>query len=72
MPDMMTLIERVQQRLQTVLDPNTQQAFAIGKTIKQLQLSDGQLRFKVELPYPAQSQHASIGELLKQARLTLT
>ena len=42
--------------LQTVTDPNTGKDFVTSKSIKNLQITDGDVAFDVELGYPAKSQ----------------
>ena len=50
--------------LQTVLDPNTGKDFVSGKTLKNLQITSGDVSFDVELGYPAKSQIAGIRKML--------
>ena len=42
--------------LSTVIDPNTGKNFVASKSIKNLQVTDGDVAFDVELAYPAKSQ----------------
>ncbi|MDP3204853.1 MAG: iron-sulfur cluster assembly protein, partial [Hydrogenophaga sp.] len=42
--------------LQAVIDPNTGRDFVTSKALKNLQTTDGDVAFDVELGYPAKSQ----------------
>ena len=48
--------DQLQQALSTVIDPNTGKDFIASKSIKNLQVNDGDVAFDVELAYPAKSQ----------------
>jgi ATP-binding protein involved in chromosome partitioning len=57
--------------LQTVLDPNTGKDFVSTKALRNLQVSEGDVSFDVELGYPAKSQLALIRKLLIAAAKTV-
>ena len=48
--------DQLLQALSSVIDPNTGKDFVTSKSIKNLQLTDGDVAFDVELGYPAKSQ----------------
>eukprot|EP01036_Dinobryon_divergens_P038129 gene38129-49995_t len=48
--------DQLRQALATVIDPNTGKDFVTSKSIKNLQVSDADVAFDVELAYPAKSQ----------------
>ena len=48
--------DQLLQALATVIDPNTGKDFVASKCIKNLQVTDGDVAFEVELGYPAKSQ----------------
>ena len=48
--------DQLLQALATVIDPNTGKDFINSKSIKNLQVTDGDVAFDVELAYPAKSQ----------------
>ena len=48
--------DQLLQALATVIDPNTGKDFVTSKSIKNLQISDADVAFDVELGYPAKSQ----------------
>ncbi|MDB5890386.1 MAG: iron-sulfur cluster carrier protein ApbC [Polaromonas sp.] len=48
--------QAVMNALQTVIDPNTGKDFVTAKAVKNLQITDSDLAFDVELGYPAKSQ----------------
>ncbi len=50
--------------LTTVLDPNTGKDFVSSKSLKNLQISGGDVSFDVELAYPAKSQFAAFRKSL--------
>ena len=50
--------DQLLQALTTVIDPNTGKDFVSSKSIKNLQVTDGDVAFDVELGYPAKSQIA--------------
>lgn len=53
--------------LQTVTDPNTGKDFVSTKSIKNLQVQDGDVSFDLELGYPAKSQHPALRKALVSA-----
>lgn len=53
--------------LQTVTDPNTGKDFVSTKSIKNLQVQDGDVSFDLELGYPAKSQHPALRKALVAA-----
>ncbi len=53
--------------LQTIVDPNTGKDFVSSKTIKNMVITDTEMTFDLELPYPAKSQFGQFQELLKEA-----
>ncbi|MES1977924.1 MAG: iron-sulfur cluster carrier protein ApbC [Pseudomonadota bacterium] len=57
--------------LQTVLDPNTGKDFVHSKALKNLQITDGDVSFDVELGYPAKSQMAAFRKSLIAAAKTV-
>ena len=57
--------------LQTVVDPNTGKDFVSTKALKNLQLSDGDVSFDVELGYPANSQIPGFRKALIAAARTV-
>ncbi|HRP96954.1 MAG TPA: iron-sulfur cluster carrier protein ApbC [Rhodocyclaceae bacterium] len=59
--------ESITETLKTVVDPNTGKDFVSSRCIKNLAVSGGEVRFTVELGYPARSQLAHIRELLGNA-----
>lgn len=63
--------ETVTQALKTVIDPNTGKDLVSTRCIKNLAVSGGDVRFDVELGYPARSQHLKIRELIDAALATL-
>ncbi|MFN5939950.1 MAG: iron-sulfur cluster carrier protein ApbC [Polaromonas sp.] len=56
--------DQLLQALATVIDPNTGNDFVISKSIKNLQVTEGDVAFDVELGYPAKSQIASFRKSL--------
>ena len=50
--------------LTTVIDPNTGKDFVTSKSIKNLQITDADVAFEVELGYPAKSQFAAFRKSL--------
>jgi ATP-binding protein involved in chromosome partitioning len=58
--------------LQTVVDPNTGKDFVSTKTLKNLQVNDGDVSFDVELGYPAKSQIPGFRKALIAAARTVT
>ena len=57
--------------LSVVLDPNTGKDFVGTKSVKNLQITDGDVAFDVELGYPAKSQHAALRKALVAAARTV-
>ncbi|MGJ7580729.1 iron-sulfur cluster carrier protein ApbC [Variovorax sp. RHLX14] len=57
--------------LSAVLDPNTGKDFVGTKSVKNLQINDGDVAFDVELGYPAKSQHAALRKALVAAARTV-
>jgi len=52
--------EGLMEALKAVQDPNTGKPFAATRSLKNLQVSEGDVSFDLELGYPARSQHAAI------------
>jgi len=59
--------EGLMDALKAVQDPNTGKAFAATRSLKNLQVSVGDVSFDLELGYPAKSQHAAIRKALVAA-----
>jgi ATP-binding protein involved in chromosome partitioning len=59
--------ESVTETLKTVVDPNTGKDFVSSRCVKNLAVANGEVRFTVELGYPAKSQLAAIRKLLTDA-----
>ena len=59
--------QTVTEALKQVLDPNTGKDFVAGRSIRNLAVEGGTVRFDVELGYPAKSQHEPIRALLANA-----
>jgi ATP-binding protein involved in chromosome partitioning len=53
--------------LKAVADPNTGKEFVASRSLKNLQISEGDVSFDLELGYPARSQHAAIRKALVAA-----
>jgi len=53
--------------LKAVADPNTGKQFVATRSLKNLQVSEGDVSFDLELGYPAKSQHAAIRKALVAA-----
>jgi ATP-binding protein involved in chromosome partitioning len=53
--------------LKAVADPNTGKEFVASRSLKNLQISEGDVSFELELGYPARSQHAAIRKALVAA-----
>ena len=56
--------DQLLQALAAVIDPNTGKDFVSSKLIKNLQVTDSDVAFDVELPYPAKSQFAAFRKSL--------
>ena len=56
--------DQLLQALATVIDPNTGKDFVASKSIKNLQITDGDVAFDVELGYPAKSQFSAFRKSL--------
>ncbi|MDP9604185.1 iron-sulfur cluster carrier protein ApbC [Variovorax gossypii] len=63
--------EGLMEALKAVQDPNTGKAFAATRSLKNLQVSEGDVSFDLELGYPAKSQHAAIRKELVAAAKAL-
>jgi ATP-binding protein involved in chromosome partitioning len=63
----MSLNEQIATALRAVADPNTGKDFVSTKSLRNLQVADGNVSFEVELAYPAQSQHAALRQALADA-----
>jgi len=63
--------EGLMDALKAVADPNTHKEFAATRSLKNLQVSDGDVSFDLELGYPAKSQHAAIRKALVAAAKTV-
>jgi len=59
--------EGLMDALKAVQDPNTGKPFAATRSLKNLQVSEGDVSFDLELGYPARSQHAAIRKELVAA-----
>jgi ATP-binding protein involved in chromosome partitioning len=57
--------------LKSVTDPNTGKEFAAARSLKNIQIADGDVAFDLELGYPAKSQHAAIRKALVAAAKTV-
>jgi ATP-binding protein involved in chromosome partitioning len=53
--------------LKSVADPNTGKEFVATRSLKNLQIAEGDVSFDLELGYPAKSQHAAIRKALVAA-----
>ncbi|MBT2335570.1 iron-sulfur cluster carrier protein ApbC [Variovorax paradoxus] len=56
--------------LKAVADPNTGKNFVATRSLKNLQISEGDVSFDLELGYPARSQHAAMRKALVAAAKT--
>ena len=56
--------DQLLQALSSVIDPNTGKDFVTSKSVKNLQISDGDVAFDVELGYPAKSQFSAFRKSL--------
>jgi len=57
--------------LKAVADPNTGKEFVASRSLRNLQVSEGDVSFDIELGYPAKSQHATIRKALVAAAKTV-
>jgi ATP-binding protein involved in chromosome partitioning len=57
--------------LKSVADPNTGKEFVATRSLKNLQIAEGDVSFDLELGYPAKSQHAAIRKALVAAAKTV-
>jgi len=57
--------------LKAVADPNTGKEFVASRSLRNLQVSEGDVSFDIELGYPAKSQHAAIRKALVAAAKTV-
>ncbi|MEJ1167664.1 iron-sulfur cluster carrier protein ApbC [Variovorax sp. CCNWLW235] len=62
--------EGLMDALKAVQDPNTGKDFVATRSLKNLQISDGDVSFDLELGYPAKSQHAALRKALVAAAKT--
>ena len=63
--------EGLMDALKAVADPNTGKNFVATRSLKNLQISDGDVSFDLELGYPAKSQHAAMRKALVAAAKTV-
>lgn len=63
--------EALQQALKSVLDPNTGKDFVSARALKNVQISEGDVSFDIELGYPAKSQAAALRKSLVAAAKTV-
>ncbi|AGU51303.1 ATPase-like protein, ParA/MinD family [Variovorax paradoxus B4] len=59
--------EGIMDALKAVADPNTGKNFVATRSLKNLQISEGDVSFDLELGYPAKSQHAAMRKALVAA-----
>ncbi|MBL8439246.1 MAG: iron-sulfur cluster carrier protein ApbC [Zoogloeaceae bacterium] len=59
--------DQVTEALKAVVDPNTGKDFVSARAIKGVQVQGDQVRFSVELGYPAKSQHEPVRAMLDAA-----
>ncbi|QNK69011.1 iron-sulfur cluster carrier protein ApbC [Variovorax sp. PAMC26660] len=59
--------EGLMDALKSVADPNTGKEFVASRSLKNLQIAEGDVSFDLELGYPAKSQHAAIRKALVAA-----
>ena len=57
--------------LASVLDPHTSKSFVAARAVKNVQISEGDVAFDVELGYPARSQHAALRRAFVAAARTV-
>ncbi|MBD9662838.1 ATP-binding protein involved in chromosome partitioning [Variovorax beijingensis] len=63
--------EGIMDALKAVADPNTGKNFVATRSLKNLQISEGDVSFDLELGYPAKSQHAAMRKALVAAAKTV-
>jgi len=63
--------EGLMDALKAVQDPNTGKDFVATRSLKNLQISDGDVSFDLELGYPAKSQHPAMRKALVAAAKTV-
>ncbi|MFS2102075.1 iron-sulfur cluster carrier protein ApbC [Variovorax sp. Varisp85] len=63
--------EGLMDALKAVADPNTGKEFVASRSLKNLQIAEGDVSFDLELGYPAKSQHAAIRKALVAAAKTV-
>ncbi|RIX76436.1 iron-sulfur cluster carrier protein ApbC [Acidovorax cavernicola] len=63
--------EGLMDALKSVTDPNTGKEFAATRSLKNLQIAEGDVSFDLELGYPAKSQRAAIRKSLVAAAKTV-
>jgi len=63
--------QQVRNVLAETIDPNTGKSYLAGKCLKNLRLEGSDVAFDIELGYPANSQHAIIGEQISAALAAL-
>ncbi len=63
--------EGLMDALKAVADPNTGKEFVASRSLRNLQISEGDVSFDLELGYPAKSQHAAIRKALVAAAKTV-
>lgn len=63
--------EIILEKLKTMVDPNSGMDYVSQKSIKNIQINEGEVVVDVVLGYPAQSQHASIQQAMTDALLLL-
>ena len=63
--------EGLMDALKAVPDPNTGKNFVATRSLKNLQISEGDVSFDLELGYPAKSQHAALRKALVAAAKTV-
>jgi ATP-binding protein involved in chromosome partitioning len=63
--------EGLMDALKAVADPNTGKEFVANRSLKNLQVTEGDVSFDLELGYPARSQHAAIRKALVAAAKAL-
>jgi ATP-binding protein involved in chromosome partitioning len=67
-----TMQEQIKTTLATVIDPNTEKDFISTKSVKNIQIQDGEVSLDIELGYPAKSQFELIRALISEAVLTIS